>query len=181
METVDELTEFLTQATEDGVRGRLQARGEARAIIRQDGVLPDDAPAFGETIDTDLAEYGFSLLRASLALREIEGNPEIWRGGFARAGNAFEALVQNGSPEGTHRGFFRVIGAASYHLAGYSALAFSLIAALVAAACMPVAWPLLGGVPEAARAAVALLGATGGGYISDSLKAVIERRYTAPA
>src|SRR4030081_1979433 len=83
---------------------------------------------FGETIDTDLAEYGFSLLRASLALREIEGNPEIWRGGFARAGNAFEALVQNGSPEGTHRGFFRVIGAASYHLAGYSALAFSLIA-----------------------------------------------------
>jgi hypothetical protein len=134
LETVDELTEFLTQATEDGVRGRLQARGEARAIIRQDGVLPDDAPAFGETIDTDLAEYGFSLLRASLALREIEGNPEIWRGGFARAGNAFEALVQNGSPEGTHRGFFRVIGAASYHLAGYSALAFSLIALRPAAA-----------------------------------------------
>src|SRR5437660_464507 len=50
-----------------------------------------------------------------------------------------------------------------------------MIAALVAAACMPVVWPLLGGAPEAARAAVALLGATGGGYISESLKAVIER------
>src|SRR2546421_4797190 len=50
-----------------------------------------------------------------------------------------------------------------------------MVAALVAAACMPVAWPLLGGVPEAAKAAVALLGATGGGYISESLKAGIER------
>jgi hypothetical protein len=128
LETIDELSEFLTQATADGVRGRLQARGEARAIIRQDGVLPDDAPAFGKTIDTDLAEYGFSLLRASLALREMEGNPDIWRRGFVRGGNAFEALVQNASPEGPNRGFFRVVGAASYHLAGYSALAFSLIA-----------------------------------------------------
>ena len=45
-----------------------------------------------------------------------------------RAGNAFEALVQNGSPAAVDRGFFRVIGAASYHLASYSALAFSLIA-----------------------------------------------------
>src|SRR5437588_6800795 len=50
-----------------------------------------------------------------------------------------------------------------------------MIAALVAAACMPVAWPLLGGIPAAAQAAVALLGATGGGYIGDSLRAVIER------
>jgi hypothetical protein len=50
-----------------------------------------------------------------------------------------------------------------------------MIAALVAAACMPLAWPLLGGVPEPAKEAVALLGATGGSYISDSLKAVIKR------
>ena len=94
------------------------------------------SPAFGETIDTDLADTGFSLLRASLALREIRRQvPEIWRRGFApRPGNAFEALCKNGSPEDTDRGFFRVIGAASYHLAGYSALAFSLIAQRPAAA-----------------------------------------------
>lgn len=128
METVDELMVFLTEATADGVRGRLQARGEARAIVREDGVLPDDAPAFGDTIDTDLAEYGFSLLRGSLALREQGGDSEIWRRGFVRAGNAFEALVQNSSPNGVNRGFFRVVGAASYHLASYSALAFSMIA-----------------------------------------------------
>jgi hypothetical protein len=91
-------------------------------------MLPGDAPAFGETIDTDFTEYGFSLLRASLVLREAEGDVEIWRRGFVRAGNAFEAIVQNGSPQTVTRGFFRVIGAASYHLAGYSALAFSMIA-----------------------------------------------------
>ena len=45
-----------------------------------------------------------------------------------------------------------------------------MIAALVVAACMPVAWPLLGGAPEAAKAAVALLGGVGGGYINDFLK-----------
>jgi DEAD/DEAH box helicase len=128
LETLNELTAFLTEATTDGLRGRLQARGEARAIIRREGVLPDDAPPFGDTIDTDLTEYGFSLLRASLALRESGGDAEIWRRGFARAGNAFETLVQNGSPEAIDRGFFRVVGAASYHLASYSALAFSLIA-----------------------------------------------------
>jgi hypothetical protein len=61
-------------------------------------------------------------------LREAEGDVEIWRRGFVRAGNAFEAIVQNGSPQTVTRGFFRVIGAASYHLAGYSALAFSMIA-----------------------------------------------------
>ncbi|MBY5376103.1 DEAD/DEAH box helicase [Rhizobium leguminosarum bv. viciae] len=127
METIEELTTFLTQVAADGARGRLQARGEARSIVRQDGVLPDDAPAFGNTIDTDLAEYALSLLRASMALRESQGEPEVWRRGFARAGNAFEALVQNGAPDDVNRGFYRIAGAASYHLASYSALAFSLI------------------------------------------------------
>jgi hypothetical protein len=128
LETIEELTEFLLRATADGARGRLQARGEARAIIRRDGVLPNDAPPFGETIDTDLSEYAFSLLRAAMALREAGGNADVWRRGFARAGNAFEALVQNGSPDELNRGFYRVVGGASYHLANYSALAFSLIA-----------------------------------------------------
>ena len=127
METIEELTSFLELATTEDFRGRLQARGQARALIRQEGILPVDSPRFSETIDSDLAEYGFSLLRASLALREAEGEPEIWRRGFLRTGNAFESLVQNGSPEAVSHGFFRVIGAASYHLGSYSALAFSLI------------------------------------------------------
>ncbi|WP_246688807.1 MULTISPECIES: hypothetical protein [unclassified Mesorhizobium] len=128
METIEELTVFLTQTAADGARGRLQARGEAHAIICREGTLPEDAPAFGNTIDTDLAEYALSLLRASMALRESQGDADVWRKGFARAGNAFEALVQNGAPEDVNRGFYRIAGAAAYHLASYSALAFSLIA-----------------------------------------------------
>ena len=127
METIEDLTSFLQTAGGEGTRGRLQARGEARALIRQDGVLPEGAPVFSASIDTDLAEVGLSLLRGSLALREAGGEPAAWRVGFLRAGNAFEALVQNGAPGDVARGFNRVMGAAAYHLAGYSALSFSLM------------------------------------------------------
>jgi WD40 repeat protein len=49
-----------------------------------------------------------------------------------------------------------------------------MVAALVIAACMPVVWPLVK-VPESITAGVALLGATGSGYISEFLKDVIDR------
>ncbi len=131
METIEELTAFLTAKTVEGYRGRLQARGEARALIRHIGVLPPDAPQFGEGIDEDLADYGFSMLRASMALRELGGDSEVWRLGFVRAGSAFEALVQNGSQNDVSRGLYRLIGASAYHLANYSALAFSLLSQAV--------------------------------------------------
>lgn len=127
METIDELQGFVENATRRNVRGRLLDRGEARAIIRRAGRLPEDAPAFAVSLDTDLAEYGFSLLRACLALRERAEVPVVWQEGFLKAGNAFEALVRNGASNVSHRGFWRVMGGASYHLAGYSAMAFSLM------------------------------------------------------
>lgn len=128
METVNELQEFIGALGQPNIRGRILARGEARAMIRRQGQLPDSARPFAVTLDTDLSEYGFSLLRASLALRESqEGDADIYRGGFLKAGNAFEALVRNGSPEIRQRGFLRVMGAASYHLAGYAAMAYSLM------------------------------------------------------
>ena len=127
METVEELQAFLSSATRENIRRRLLDRGEARATIRRAGELPADAPALGETLDSDLFEYGLSVLRASLALRERDGESGVWRDGFLRAGNAFEALVRNGSPLTPQRGFWRVMGGASYHLAGYSAMAFSLL------------------------------------------------------
>jgi hypothetical protein len=48
-------------------------RGTAWALMRTDGELPPDAPPLGSTISTDLAEHGFAVLRAALALREIDG------------------------------------------------------------------------------------------------------------
>lgn len=126
METPDELVAFIADATQDGVWGGLLKRGAAWSIIRREGVLPADAPPLGRTIETDLAEYGFAVLRAALALKERAGESEIGRRGFEFAANAFEALVRNGAPDSARRSFYRTIAAAGYHLAGFSAIAFSL-------------------------------------------------------
>lgn len=128
METIDELTEFLSDMVQPDLWGQLLARGSAWSLMRQGGVLPDGAPALGTTIETDLAEHGFSVLRASLALREMGGEANASRAGFERAANAFEALVRNGDLSAAERGHFRTIAAASYHLASYSAIAYSLFA-----------------------------------------------------
>lgn len=127
METIEELRAFLDGATADDARGRLLNRGAAWSTIRQDGVLPDDAPALGADIETELAEYGFSILRAALKLREESGPSAVAQKGFERAGRAFESLVQNGDPENAERGFYRIIASTAYHLAGYSAIAYSLL------------------------------------------------------
>lgn len=126
METPDELTVFLAAATGDGILGRLLYRGAAWSLMREDGVLPQTAPALGATIETDLAEHGFALLRAAMALRAQTGASDLTNRAFERAANAFEALVRNGDPEAPDRGFRRTIAAAAYHLAGYSAVAYSL-------------------------------------------------------
>jgi hypothetical protein len=94
--------------------------------MRSEGVLPDNAPPLGATIDTDLAEHGFSLLRAAMALRERDGPSELASKGFEKAANAFEALIRNADPAAEERGFRRTIAAAAYHLAGFSAVAYSL-------------------------------------------------------
>lgn len=126
METIDELTAFLSIATVDGILGRLLYRGAAWSLMREDGELPPNAPPLGATIETDLAEHGFALLRGALALRSQAGSSDLTGKAFERAANAFEALVRNGDPEARDRGFRRTIAAAAYHLAGFSAVAYSL-------------------------------------------------------
>ena len=126
METIDELTAFLTDATVDGILGRLLYRGAAWSLMRENGVLPPNAPPLGATIETDLAEHGFALLRGAMALRAQAGTSDLTSKAFERSANAFEALVRNGDPESPDRGFRRTIVAAAYHLAGFSAVAYSL-------------------------------------------------------
>lgn len=126
MEAIDELTAFLTTATADGILGRLLYRGAAWSLMREDGVLPQNAPPLGTTIEIDLAEHGFALLRGAMALRAKAGASELTSKAFERAANAFEALVRNGDPEAPDRGFRLTIAASAYHLAGFSAVAYSL-------------------------------------------------------
>uniref|UniRef100_UPI0013A57C30 DEAD/DEAH box helicase n=1 Tax=Pseudomonas aeruginosa TaxID=287 RepID=UPI0013A57C30 len=126
METIDELTAFLTTATVDGILGRLLYRGAAWSLMRDEGVLPPNAPPLGATIETDLAEHGFALLRGAMALRAQAGASELTSKAFERSANAFEAPLRNGDPAAPDRGFRRTIAAAAYHLAGFSAVAYSL-------------------------------------------------------
>ena len=126
METTDELGAFLATATEEGARGDLLNRGQASSLMRTNGVLPANAPNFGATIETDLAEHGFSLLQAAIALRTQAGPSDVTNNAFERAATCFEALVCNGDPESSNRGFRRTIAAMAYHLAGFSAVAYSI-------------------------------------------------------
>lgn len=127
MEAIEELTTFLATATVDGILERLLYRGTAWSLMRKEGVLPRNAPPLGTTIETDLAEHGFALLRGAMALCAQTGASDLTNKAFERAANAFEALVRNGDPESPSRGFRRTIAAASYHLAGFSAVAYSLL------------------------------------------------------
>ena len=110
-----------------GFRGRLIARGQARAIIWRDGVLPPDAPAFAPQLSYDLSSYGYALLELGLRLREMEGEAAQARVAFEQAATALEAVVAKGSREEGDRCFHFVMAAASYHLARLSARAYSLL------------------------------------------------------
>ena len=128
METVEELVGFLERALAGDARRRIVDTGEAWSIVRHDGIIPTDAPAFRATLESDLAEYGFALLDAGLALNALErGHPKA-RKAFFTSGKVFEALVRNGDPTDPRRGFHRVVAAAAYHLGSYTAIAYALFA-----------------------------------------------------
>jgi len=117
----------IAQATATGFRGNLIARGQARAIIWRDGVLPPDSPNFDDRLSYDLNSYGFALLGLGLRLRELEGDATQARKAFEQAATALEAVIAKGDPDETNRNFHFVMAAASYHLAHLTARAYSLL------------------------------------------------------
>ena len=96
-------------------------------MIWKDGRLPDNAPQFSRLLSYELLSYGFSLLSDGLDILEGDGDQEIARAAFETSASAIEAVIVNGedSPE---RSFYRLVAAASYHLARYAARSFSLLA-----------------------------------------------------
>ena len=131
MRSIEEIEAFLVLAlSNDGTR--LLSRGEARSLMRSAGVLPQGAPSFGGAIDVDLSEYGFALLDAALELRTLDASHAQLMPTLLRVGRTFEAIVKNGDPQSPARGFFRLLAAASYHLAGYAAMAFAVLKAIPA-------------------------------------------------
>lgn len=97
-------------------------------MIWREGVLPEDAPTFDVLLSHDLLSYGYALLEHGLELSDLEGSAEASRRAFENAATAIESVIARGevTPE---LGFHRVVAAASFHLARFSARAYSLLAA----------------------------------------------------
>src|SRR5213080_558805 len=72
--TPEAIAADIAEAATAGFRGRLIARGQARAIIWRDGALPADAPAFASQLSYDLHSYAYALLGLGLRLRELGGD-----------------------------------------------------------------------------------------------------------
>lgn len=126
------ITAAIADAAATGFRGRLIARGQARAMIWRDGVLPAEAPAFSPQLSFDLHSYGYGLLGLGLRLLEIGGDPSQARVAFEQAATALEAVMAKGDRREADRNFHFVMAAASYHLAHLSARAYSLLAIVAA-------------------------------------------------
>lgn len=130
--TPEAITAAIAEAATAGFRGRLIARGQARAIVWRDGALPPDAPAFAEQLSYDLHSYGYALLGLGLRLRELGGDAAQARTAFEQAATALEAVIAKGNRQEVDRDFHFVMAAASYHLAHLSARAYSLLAVVEA-------------------------------------------------
>ncbi|RUX32614.1 DEAD/DEAH box helicase [Mesorhizobium sp. M7A.F.Ca.US.011.01.1.1] len=127
MPTIESIQADIDEAVTPGFRARLIARGQARAIIWRDGVLPAGSPAFSPQLSYDLHSYGYSLLELGLRLRELGGDPTRARIAFEQAATALEAVMAKGAPGESDRDFHFVMAAAAYHLAHLSARAYSLL------------------------------------------------------
>jgi hypothetical protein len=117
----------IAEAATAGFRGRLIARGQARAIIWRDGQLPLDSPAFAPQLTYDLQSYGYALIGLGLRLLEHGGDAEQARTAFEQAATALEAVIAKGNRQALDRDFHFIMAASSYHLAHLSARAYSLL------------------------------------------------------
>lgn len=125
--TPEGISKSIAEAATTGFRGKLIARGQARAIIWRNGELPPDSPAFAPQLSYDLHSYGYALLGLGLRLRELGGNATKARTAFEQAATALEASIAKGNRQEVDRDFHFVMAAASYHLANLSARAYSLL------------------------------------------------------
>lgn len=124
-ESVELLTERLGTATQPGFRERLLDKGLARGMIWRDGVMPPGSPAFPHSLTEDLLDYAHTVLNMALRLRSHDPKANLERP-FLVAGEAIEAAVHRGV-DGPDGGFHRVSAAVAFHLARYSARAYSML------------------------------------------------------
>lgn len=125
-ETAGALQHRLKIATSAGFRGRLLDRGLARGLIWNSGKLPAGSPTFIPTLTEDLLDYAHTIIAMAIRLRGLDADAAILERAFLVAGEAIEAAIHRGEG-GQHAGFHRVSAAVAFHLARYSARAYSIL------------------------------------------------------
>ena len=96
-------------------------------MIWSQGQLPEGSPAFASSLTEDLLDYAYTLLSMALDLRSEVRDHETAKAAFLVAGEAIQAAVHRGDDSSEDQGFHRVSAAVGFHLAGYSAMAYSIV------------------------------------------------------
>jgi replicative superfamily II helicase len=125
-ENAADIAERIDTLLQPGYREQLLAKGLARGLIWRDGVLPPDAPQFGDSLSLDLLDHGFLLLLSSLRLRDLGHDTATVNRGLHAAAEALESASRHEAVTDHQRGFHLVMAAAAFHIGGYAARAFSL-------------------------------------------------------
>lgn len=123
---LDGVAQLIREATAPGFRDALLAKGQARSMIWRNGKLPPDAPVFSPLLSYDLLAYAYTLLIQGLRLLDEGGESKIAQSAFENAASAIESVMTRGRVNNEHD-FHRLTAAACYHLAHYSARAYSLL------------------------------------------------------
>jgi superfamily II DNA/RNA helicase len=124
---LQDMQDMVRLATAPAFRERLLARGQARSMVWQDGVLLPGAPQFSPNLSYDLLSYAYSLISMAIRLRETGGDVTLIRGAFEQAASALEAVIAKGETTDPQRDFHRLLAACAFHLGRFSARAFSLL------------------------------------------------------
>lgn len=131
MPGAEDLALEVMATVEPGSNGNLLARGQSRALVWRRGLVPRNGPKFAKRLSYDLMSYAFGLASNALALlSEADEDNDLSRPvelAFERAAEAMEAVLRDGDPEAPDRDMNIAIAAMCYHLAGYSARAYSLV------------------------------------------------------
>lgn len=120
------IAQLIAEATAAGFRDDLLAKGQARAMVWRDGVVPPEAPQFSTLLTYDLLSYAYSLMNQGLRLLDQQDEFGAARSAFEHAASAIEAATGRGRVT-NDRDFHRLMAGACYHLARYAARAFSLL------------------------------------------------------
>jgi superfamily II DNA/RNA helicase len=124
--TPEEAAAAIRSATSRGYRNDLLAKGQARSLIWREGSLPSGAPAFSDLLTYDLLSYAYSLMTQGLRLLDQQSEFDAARLAFESAASALEAVTSRGRAN-SDTDFHRLVAGACYHLARYSARAFSML------------------------------------------------------